>query len=58
MSMFFEVKTDHQTKSFLKNAVIALTLKMKKSWFFDWLLFAAMREVSVFVLLSCLIPEN
>jgi hypothetical protein len=56
--MFFEVKTDHQTKSFLKNAVMALTLKMKKSWFFDWLLFAAMREVSVFVLLSFLNREN
>ena len=58
MSMFFEVKTDHQTKSFLNNAVIALTLKMKKSWFFDCSLFAVVREVSVFVLLSCLIPEN
>ena len=58
MSMFFEVKTDHQTKSFLKNAVIALTLKMKKSWFFDWGLFVAVREVSVFVLLSCLNRVN
>jgi hypothetical protein len=56
--MFFEVKTDHQTKSFLKSDVIALTLKMKKSWFFDCSLFAVVREVSVFVLLSCLIPEN
>ena len=58
MSMFFEVKTDHQTKSFLKSDVIALTLKMKKSWFFDWCLFVAVREVSVFVLLSYLNREN
>ena len=58
MSMFFEVKTDHQAKSFLGNDVMALTAKMKKSWFFDCVFFAAAREVSVFVLLSYLRPEN
>ena len=58
MSMFFEVKTDHQAKSFLRNDVIHLTEKMKKSWFFDCDLFVAVREVSVFVLWSDLNPEN
>ena len=58
MSMFFEVKTDHQAKSFLRNDVIRLTGKMKKSWFFDCGLFVAVREVPVFVLLFDLNPEN
>ena len=58
MSMFFEVKTDHQAKSFLRNHVIRLTGKMKKSWFFDCDLFVAAREVPVFVLWSDLNPEN
>ena len=56
--MFFEVKTDHQAKSFLRNDVIRLTGKMKKSWFFDYDFFVAVREVSVFVLWSDLNLEN